>query len=204
METKIVLQVQGVDLDDFDQMEAMATHLEDLGWESAGGIVTVTLYTDSAEPVAAALEAAHSIEQVLPGSKVVRADEQLVSVGDIADRLGLSSEAVRLWSTRQRRTTSRPFPSPRAVVSQARTAMKLWAWTEVSGWLRSEYRLDPEPGVRYLSGEEAARLSAELGRPTPGSPRWRTVIGSGCDRMLARMDEDLASNRTRFSTAKVT
>lgn len=162
VETKIVLQVRGIDLDDLETLEAIGQHLADLGWESAGGVVTAMLYTESSNPHDAALDAASSIEKVVPGSTVLRVDDRLVSTSDIADQLGITREAVRLWSAGQRRTTMLPFPAPRAVVSQGRTMMKLWAWAEVVEWLRTEYQLDPEPGISYLSASDTARLNADL------------------------------------------
>lgn len=202
METKIVLQVRGIDLEDDETLEAIAQHLDDLGWESAGGIVTAVLYTESSNPIAAAVAAAQNIQKVVPGCMVVRADDQLVSIGDIADRLGVTSEAVRLWSAGKRRAEMRPFPSAHAVVSQRRTMMKLWTWGEVLEWLRAEYRLDPEQDVRYLSADDIARLNVELGRRTPGSVSWQSVAGAGCDRVLARVDEALATAATSAASAR--
>ena len=83
-----------------------------------GGIVTAVLYTDPTDPLSEALDVAHDINKALRGSTVVRVDELLVSIGDIADRLGVSSEAVRLSSSEKRRARTRSFPLPHAVVSQ--------------------------------------------------------------------------------------
>ncbi len=170
MNSKIVLSVRGVDLDDPVTLDTLGQHLNDLGWESVGEQVTATLYTDSSDPVAAALDVVSVIEKVLPGAAVVRVDEQLISVGDIADRLGVSTEGVRLWTVGKRRTSD-AFPAPRAQVSQGRTLMKIWAWADVLAWLRAEIQLDPEVGVHYLSDREVAELNNELSGRIPGAQR---------------------------------
>lgn len=190
MDTKIVLSVRGVDLDDPETLDALGQHLNDLGWESAGGQVTATVYSDSPDPVAAAVDVALVIEKVLPGASVVRVDEQLVSVGDIADRLGLSTEGVRLWTVGKRRAAA-PFPAPHAQVSQGRTMMKIWAWADVLTWLRAEYHLDPDQGVGYLSDRDVAKLNHELAGRVAGAARWQAVTDHGCTRVLARVDDAL-------------
>ena len=198
VETKILLRVRGVDLDDRATLDALATHLDDLGWESVAGQVTAVLYTDSPDPVAAALDVTQAIEKVLPGATVDSVDEQLVSVGDIADRLGITSEAVRLWAAGKRRVGASPFPEPRAHISQGRTLMKIWGWAEVVEWLRAAYGLDPEEGVRYLSRRDVAELNAELAHRSPRAERWRAVADHGCSRILARVDDALADNQVQF------
>lgn len=169
METKIVLSIQNVDLGDDKTLATLAQHLDDLGWDSVEGQVTATFYTDEPDVVGAALDVVHCIEKYLADATVVRVDEQLVAVSDIADRVGLSSEGVRLWTTGQRRKMGPPFPAPRGQISQGRTSMKVWVWADVINWLRSQYKLDPEPGVRYPSDHEVAHLNAAMSR----SPRRR-------------------------------
>jgi hypothetical protein len=174
VETKIVLSVQNVDLGHDKTLATLAEHLDDLGWESVEGQVTATLYTDEPDVVGAALDVVHGIEKYLPDATVVRVDEQLVAVSDIADRVGMSSEGVRLWTTGQRRKMGPPFPSPRGQVSQGRTLMKVWAWAEVIGWLRSQYKLDPEPGVCYPSDREITHLNAALCDRAEEQTQWRS------------------------------
>src|SRR5580700_3182831 len=133
VETKIVLAVQNVDLSRDETLATLAEHLDDIGWESVDGQVTATLYTDELDVVGAALDVVHCIEKHLPDATIARVDDQLVAVSDIADRLGISNEGVRLWTTGQRRKTGPPFPHPRGQVSQGRTMMKVWAWADVIG-----------------------------------------------------------------------
>jgi hypothetical protein len=191
VETKIVLNVQNVDLADDRTLATLAEHLDDLGWESIGGQVTATLYTDAPDVVGAALDVAHAIEKHLPDSTVMRVDEQLVAISDIADRVGMSSEGVRLWTTGKRRKVGLPFPAPRGHLSQGRTLMKVWAWADVLSWLRSQYRLDPEEGVHYPSNREIAHLNAALCDRTDEQDEWRPSGEAAFMRVF-----DVSSERT--------
>jgi hypothetical protein len=173
VETKIVLSVQNVDLGDDKTLATLAEHLDDLGWESVDGQVTATVYTDEPDAVGAALDVVHGIEKHLPDATVMRVDEQLVAVSDIADRVGMSSEGVRLWAAGKRRKAVPPFPPPRGQVSQGRNLMKVWAWADVISWLRGQYKLDPEPGVRYPSDQEIAYLNAALSDRADEKGQWQ-------------------------------
>jgi hypothetical protein len=184
VETKIVLSIQNVDLGHDKTLATLAQHLDDLGWESVEGQVTATLYTDEPDVVGATLDVVHCIEKYLPDATVVRIDEQLVAVSDIADRVGMSSEGVRLWTTGQRRKIGPRFPAPRGQVSQGRTSMKVWAWADVINWLRSQYKLDPEPGVLYPSDHEIAHLNASLCDRADEQDRWRPSGERGFARLI--------------------
>ena len=72
----------------------------------------------------------------------VRDDEDLVTLGEIADRVGRSREAVRLWSLG--RTGPGGFPPP--VDGGLSTAF--YRWSQVAPWIRDRMGLavtDPEP-----------------------------------------------------------
>jgi hypothetical protein len=199
--TKIVLNVRNVDLNDDETLATLAEHLDDLGWESIEGKVTATLYTDSADAVGAALDVAHSIEKHLPKAAVVRVDEQLVAVSDIADRVGMTSEGVRLWTAGKRRNVGPAFPPPRGQVSQGRTVMKVWAWADVLCWLRAQYQLDPEEGVRYPSDREVAELNAALYGRADEQDQWRPSGETAYTRIFDLVDSTRESQGHRSRTA---
>lgn len=162
MGTKIVLNVSNVDLSDDPTIQLLAKHLDHLGWESISGQVTATLYARSADVVGEAVGVADAIERHLPHASVVRVDEQLVAVSDIAARLGMTREGVRLWVQGKRRKADVPFPFPRGQVSHGNTVMKIWAWPDVLFWMRSQYQIDPEVGVSYPSDRDVALLNAAI------------------------------------------
>lgn len=208
VETKVVLAVRNVDLDDDATIEKLALTLADLGWQEEGGQVTATVFVEQGDPVAVALAAAQTIVKVLPGALVERADEQFVSTADIAARTSLSHEAVRLWATGKRRSADTAFPPPRAVVGQGNKALKIWAWPDVLDWLRSKYRIDPEPGIAYLDPAQTARLNGLLAdSATRGRHQWRQVTdASFVMRTLNLVDDCLHDNgiTTRRTTTRHT
>jgi hypothetical protein len=210
METSIVLNVEGITLEDNAVLEVLAGCFDDLAWSSHDGQVTATVFTDAPDPVAAAAHLAARIGEHVPGARVTGASEQLVSVGDIADRAGVTTEAIRLWAAGKRRAKT-PFPAPRGRISQGRTQMKIWAWGEVVAWLRHEYKLQVEPGLEFLDARQLARLNAILAgvvvEPVAAGRRggWQRVAADQAfDRVLHRIDSELdAAGRmpvARFAT----
>ena len=163
-QTAIPLIVTGVDLDDEATLDVIGAHFDDLTWQSEAGQIIATLHTTSTDPITQAVDIAHTITETLHGARITGIDPQLVALGDIADRLGISSEAVRLWAAGKRRADT-PFPAPAGRVSTGRTVMKIWSWPDVLAWLREEYRLDPEPDINYLSDRDAHRLAISLTSP---------------------------------------
>jgi hypothetical protein len=64
-------------------------------------------------------------------------DEDLLTLADIADRIGQSRESVRRYATGERGPGG--FPPP---VNPARDGTVFYRWTEVAPWLRSRLGLD--------------------------------------------------------------
>jgi hypothetical protein len=157
----IPLVVTGVDLDDAATLDLIGARFDDLTWHSESGQLIATLYSTASDPLGAATGVAEAISAELPGARVTGIDLQLVAVGDIADRLNISSEAVRLWAAGKRRADTR-FPAPAGHVSVGRTVMKIWSWPDVLTWLREEYHLDPEPDTTYLTASETHELAVKL------------------------------------------
>lgn len=142
-------------------LDLIGKHFDDLTWRSEAGQIIATVHSTSTDPVADAVEVASAITATLPGARITGVDPQLVALGDIADRLDITSEAVRLWAAGKRHADT-PFPTPAGRVSAGRTVMKIWSWPNVLTWLRQEYHLDPEPGVAYLSERDAHTLAIRL------------------------------------------
>ena len=86
----------------------------------------------------ALLTAIRDIEKV-PGLSAIGVHcENIVSLLDIAERAGVSREAVRLWSIGQRG----PGAFPEAVVAAPRTGAKGWDWRQVAAWLENYRHAD--------------------------------------------------------------
>lgn len=163
MYTKIALRLHGLDLRDPDAYAVIPPELEALDFEANGGISFAVFYTDDPTPVGAAVDHARCILKHLPGVTVPEAYDELVTVADIAHRVGVAAEAVRLWTVGKRRS-EQPFPEPRQVVGggSGGRSTSLWAWRDVVLWVRAAIGIDPDEGVQYLSDLLLADLNAEL------------------------------------------
>ena len=86
-----------------------------------------------AEAIASAVR---DIEKV-PGLRAIGVQcDNMVTAADIADRAGVSREAVRLWATGQRGPGG--FPKPTLITTGGE---KVWDWQQVASWLASEKEL---------------------------------------------------------------
>ena len=113
------------------------THLDELfdaGCDDATfGAVDGVAYADfdreapsHAEAIASALAAVETV----PGLRVLRIEpDDLVTMSEIAEKLGRTRESVRLLIAGERGAGG--FPAP---VSHLRTRNRLWRWSEVAAW----------------------------------------------------------------------
>jgi|GEM_PF-6552454 predicted DNA-binding transcriptional regulator AlpA len=201
---RIPLRVGGVDLEDDATLEVLAEHLADLAWSEVDGVVVATLYTSTKNPVATAIEAARRICHVLPGAEVLEVDQELVSTSDIALRLGVSREAVRLWVEGRRGPGG--FPRPVGVVGGGRS--RVWRWADVHAWTRRNYRLGDDE--EHLTTSQVAELNAALLRVRhPIDDEWREISSFGgtarqqrdgnehVRQLLAQLIENLLTDRVK-------
>ncbi|SCL47004.1 hypothetical protein GA0070617_0448 [Micromonospora yangpuensis] len=167
---RIPLRVSGVDLDDDVSLDLLAEHLSDLTWTEWHGDVLATLHTSSQNPVAKALEAARRICHIFPDAEVGDVDPELVSISDIAHRLGLSREAVRLWVEGRRGPGD--FPRPLGAVSGGKS--KVWEWSRVHDWVRDNF--DIGDNETHLSYAQIVELNGFLARiKHPIDDEWEIV-----------------------------
>lgn len=121
-----------------DEVEALyKAGCGDAGVET-GPQGTVIEFDREAPNLATAIASAVRDVEKIPGLRAVGlACEELVTLLDIAQRVSLSREAVRLWSTGQRGPGD--FPTPVVTTSGGE---RLWDWREVSKWLRRRPELE--------------------------------------------------------------
>lgn len=112
------------------------------------GQITVAIYCEAASRAAAALELVPQLEKL--EFCVVRVDEDLVDCPEIADRLGISRQAVNQWA---KGTRGSGFPHPVGMPGGKR----IWTWGQITSWLPAKYK---EPTA--LTPDEAVQVNAYL------------------------------------------
>lgn len=111
-----------------------------------------------AASVEAAITAAiRQVEAAVPGAKVVRLDEDLVSTSDIATRVGRSRESVRLLVEGARGPGG--FPAP---VGWVGDAIRVWRWADVVEWFAQALGEDHHEGATPIEAGSAALINAVL------------------------------------------
>jgi hypothetical protein len=168
---RIALRVTGVDLDDDATLAALCEFLNDMTWIEVDGRTLAVVHT-AGDPVGPAILAARRVSSTLQGAKVVEVDQDLVGISDIAKRIGVTREAVRLWAEGKRGPGG--FPSPvGSSGSGERGSIRLWQWASVSSWLR-QYGLHDDEDA--LSPEQIMEVNAALHRVlSPIDHAWQEV-----------------------------
>jgi predicted DNA-binding transcriptional regulator AlpA len=127
---QITLSYENIDVEDLDQLELIANEAPEVHVNSVDGnvcvfaILTDHCSTDAAEKL---IDAVHRANEV---AMPIRAKFELLTIPDIAAKVGLNREAVRLWTTGKRGPGA--FPIPTDVVGDR---MKVWAASDVYDWL---------------------------------------------------------------------
>lgn len=141
------LIVDGPDLQD----DVFIDRLFEAGCDDAAigrsdGIQYVDFDREAASLDEAVLSAVRDVEHV-DGVSVVRvADAGLVSMTDIASRIGRTRESVRLLITGARGPGG--FPAP---VTDPRSRYRLWRWSDVMHWLTTQLGEAGFPDDRFLT-----------------------------------------------------
>lgn len=151
------LIVDGADL----QSEPFIDALFEAGCDDATvGRVNGVQYLDfdrEAESLGEAIISAVRDVEKVDGVQVARvADAGLVSMTDIATRLGRTRESVRLLVTGARGPGG--FPAP---VTDPRGRYRLWRWSDVTRWLTTRFGDDTLPDDHLVT---AINASLELRR----------------------------------------
>jgi hypothetical protein len=124
-----------------DEIEALyEAGCSDAGIET-GPLGTVMDFTRAAPSLPEALvSAVRDIEKVSGLRAVGVMCDNMVTLAQIAERAGVSREAVRLWATGQRRNGGFPAPDFKTPAGE-----KIWDWQAVSSWL-----VDHNPASRPM------------------------------------------------------
>lgn len=141
----------GVDFDDDEVFDALS-ELSNVTWRSQGRFAFATAVIDAPTALKAADLVTQQVMKLVPSARPIGLDDDLVSIPDVAGRVGVTREAVRNWANGTRHAN---FPLPRGVVGDG---IKVWAWSDVSVWLRDNLSLgDAE---EFPSAHDAALINA--------------------------------------------
>lgn len=174
MTIAVPLRVQGLDLDDDDTLAVIAESFSDVEWSIMDDITIGTVFLTSSDPVCEALGVARRLTHKFAGVRVPRVHTELVSIPDIAHRVGVSRETVRTWVEKLRGVEDFPEPLD-SVGGGARGATRVWAWSDIADWLRASRKLEVDAFDR-LTPQQLATLNAALARVEgPADLAWTRV-----------------------------
>lgn len=126
-----MVHVTALDIgDEFQLMQLCDDHIAVVPYIS-DGLLMLAVEMTAKSPESALNDFKSFLNERSPEIKIKRIDLDLVSLSQIAERLDVSREAVRLWASGQRR---QGFPGPFTSAGQS----LLWVWSEVFDWLTPE------------------------------------------------------------------
>lgn len=112
------------------------------------GLIIVEFARDDVSFSHAIASAYENVRQA--GATVERIEpDHLVSLSDIADRSGLTRQAMSLYSNAERREG---FPKP---VARVTSSVPLWDWYEVAEWLFERQKIDKQSVIEAKIVREA-------------------------------------------------
>jgi len=157
-EYTFALLVAGLDVEDDAHCDAyFSAGLDDSVLEDRDGLALATFSRTARSPASALTSAITAIERGVPGASVLRVDEQLVNLNDLADRLGRTTESVRLLATGARGPGG--FPPPAGIVGKG---VRVWRWADVRPWLVQHGVADPGELCETLPSALIAATNLQL------------------------------------------
>jgi predicted DNA-binding transcriptional regulator AlpA len=127
---QITLSYENIDVEDLDQLELLAAEAPDAHINAVDGNVRVFAIMAAHCSTDAVEELVDAIHRANEAATPVRAEFELLAIPDIAAKVGLNREAVRLWATGKRGPGG--FPIPVDVIGDR---MKVWAASDIHDWL---------------------------------------------------------------------
>lgn len=133
------VHVTGLNIENKPQLRQLKNDTITIVPFASDGLITLGIEMAAESPESAFNEFKSFLNKYANNIKIKRVDLDLVSLSQIAERLDVTREAVRLWATGERR---QDFPEPFTSAGQS----LLWAWSEVFDWLtEEEIQDDPLP-----------------------------------------------------------
>ncbi|MFI5457810.1 MAG: helix-turn-helix transcriptional regulator [Isosphaerales bacterium] len=131
-EYQFTLTMDGVEELTFEGIDRLfEAGCDDATFGTRCGTHFATFHRDAASATEAMISAIEDVERARVGLRVVRIEpDELVTAGEIAERGGLSREAIRLYVLAKRGPGG--FPRPVAGLHQK---SPLYRWSDVAAWL---------------------------------------------------------------------
>jgi hypothetical protein len=131
-EYRFALTMDGVEELTFQAMDRLfETGCDDATFGTRSGVHYAKFHRRAASAVEAVVSAIEDIERARIGLRILRVEpDELVTAGEIAERAGLSREAIRLYTLGKRGPGG--FPRPVAGLQQK---SPLYRWSDVAAWL---------------------------------------------------------------------
>jgi hypothetical protein len=159
------LLVAGLDVEDDAHCDASySAGLHDSVLEDRDGMALATFFRTAGSPTSALTSAITAIEREVPGASVLRIDDQLMNLNDLADRLDRTTESVRLLATGARGPGG--FPPPAGIVGKG---VRVWRWADVRPWLVEHGIADPDELSATLPSALIAATNLQLDAAAAGS-----------------------------------
>lgn len=138
-----------------DVLGTLFAHLEGAVPSSVNGVLKVTAPVKASNDQVAAFRLIGQLEAALPDASIIRVDQDLVSIADIAQRTNRSRESALLLADGKRGPGG--FPAPVGTVGDG---IRVWPWASVVSWFREI--LDVDLSEEGVSPETAAFVDACL------------------------------------------
>lgn len=189
---EFTLVIEGLSVDDPEHDQRLAASgAEDAMLFEQDGATYAAFYRDAPSAWIAVVRAVDAIQDAYPLARVMYLDPDLVSTSDVAQRVGLTRQAVGLYVSGARGPGT--FPRPEGVVSNGQ---RVWRWAAVREWFVTSkgVRAQLEDDALPVPVDEALALQSWLCdvRRDRSAARMMT-------RSLLRNPPQEAASRMRFS-----
>ena len=160
---EFTLIVEGPDLQDESHVDALfEAGFDDATIGRVGSIQYLDFDREAESFADAVLSATETLELAVPGARVVHLEpDDLVTMSEIAERVGRTRESVRLLISGDRGPGR--FPSP---ATHFRSRQRMWRWQGVAAWFAvslGEPQLVGDPGrAQFITAFNAGLIWREV------------------------------------------
>jgi len=190
----VVLSYRNLEVEDFDQLEAILQFIPNLRVWCVDGQTRVRAFQEAMSAVEAVELVVEAIHEGDPSAEPKSVELALVTTSEIASWVGLNREAVRLWTIGRRGPGG--FPEPLDVVGDR---VKIWSAADVWAWLeRNAVKRGLARPLTIAETVDGTRTVERLRRRWKGSP---VVIDAAGWRLTKTEETKVPVHRQRRSAS---